>query len=71
MASPQVADGGEGLPIWKLAANIMNKQLLTGDKGCPSGFGVGRGAKIILLRNVTKSLGLGRILWINDLSYGK
>jgi hypothetical protein len=27
--------------------------------------------KIDLLQNVTKSLGLGWILWINNLSYGK
>jgi len=26
MARPQVADGGEDLQIWKVAANILNKQ---------------------------------------------
>jgi hypothetical protein len=26
MARPRVADGGDGLQIWRLAANIMNKQ---------------------------------------------
>jgi hypothetical protein len=25
MARPQVADGGEGLQIWRVAANILNK----------------------------------------------
>ena len=28
---PWVADGGVGLQIWSLAANILNKQSLTGD----------------------------------------
>ena len=32
--------GGE----WRLAANILNKQTLTADKGCSSSLGVGRGA---------------------------
>jgi hypothetical protein len=30
---PQVADVGEGLQIWRLAANILNKQSRTADKG--------------------------------------
>jgi hypothetical protein len=38
MARPQVADGGDGLQIWRVAANILNKQSRTVDKG------VGRGA---------------------------
>jgi hypothetical protein len=33
MARRQVADGGEGLQIWRLAANILNKQSRTTDKG--------------------------------------
>jgi hypothetical protein len=44
MARPQVADGGEGLQIWRVAVNILNKQSRTADKGWPSSFGVGRGA---------------------------
>jgi hypothetical protein len=31
MAHPQVADGGDGLQIWKVAANILNKQSRTAD----------------------------------------
>jgi hypothetical protein len=58
-ARPQVADGGDGLQIWRVAANILNKQSYTVDKGWSSIFGVGRAAnnslkKISLLRNVTK-----------------
>jgi hypothetical protein len=33
MACPQVADGGDGLQICKLAANIFNKQSRTAYKG--------------------------------------
>jgi hypothetical protein len=71
MARPQVADG-DGFQIWRVAASILNKQWRTADKGWFSGLGVEGGAnnslsyKITLLRNVTK--GLGRILWIKDVS---
>jgi hypothetical protein len=44
MARPQVADGGDGLQVWRVAANILNKQSRTADKGWPSSLGVGRGA---------------------------
>jgi hypothetical protein len=44
MARPQVADGGDGLQIWRVAANILNKQSWTADKGWSSSLGVGRGA---------------------------
>jgi hypothetical protein len=43
MARPQVADGGDGLHIWRVAANILNKQSRKVDKSSPS-FEVGRGA---------------------------
>jgi hypothetical protein len=44
MARPQVADGGGGLQIWRVDANILIKQSLTADKGWPSSLGIGRGA---------------------------
>jgi hypothetical protein len=44
MARPQVADGGNGLQIWRVAANILNKQSRTADKGWSSILGVGRAA---------------------------
>jgi hypothetical protein len=31
--SLDVADGGDGLHIWRVAANILNKQSRTDDKG--------------------------------------
>jgi hypothetical protein len=33
MARPRVADGRDGLQHWRLAANILNKQPRTNDKG--------------------------------------
>jgi hypothetical protein len=44
MARPQVADGEDALQFWRTAANILNKQLRTADKGWSSSLGVGRGA---------------------------
>jgi hypothetical protein len=44
MAQPQVADGGDGLQIWRVAANILNKQSQTADRGWSFSLGVGRGA---------------------------
>jgi hypothetical protein len=45
MARPQVADRGDGLQIWRVAANILNKQSRTADREWPSSLGVGRGLK--------------------------
>jgi hypothetical protein len=65
MTRPQVADGGkEGLQIQRVAANTLNKQSRTADKGWSSSLGVRRRAnnphrkKSNLLRNVSKRLGL-------------
>jgi len=38
---PQVADGGEGLQIWRVTANILNKQSQTADTGWSSSLGLG------------------------------
>jgi hypothetical protein len=45
MACPQVAEKGDGLQIWRVAANILNKQSQKADKGWSSSLGVKRGAK--------------------------
>jgi hypothetical protein len=42
MACPQVVDRGYGLQIWRVAANILNKQPQTADSGWSSSFGVGQ-----------------------------
>jgi hypothetical protein len=44
MARPQVADGGDGLQIWRIAANILNRLSGTPDKGWSSSLGIERGA---------------------------
>jgi len=44
MVRPRVADGGDGLQIWRVAANILNKQSWASDKGWSPSLGVGRGA---------------------------
>ena len=46
---PWVADGGVGLQIWKLAANILNKQLWTADQEWSSSLGVWREANNLTL----------------------
>jgi hypothetical protein len=35
MARPQVADGGDGLQIWRIAENILNKQSQKAELGGP------------------------------------
>jgi hypothetical protein len=44
MSRPQVADGGDGLQMWRVAANVLNKQSRTANKGWSSSLGVGSGA---------------------------
>jgi hypothetical protein len=39
MARPRVADRGDGLQIWRVAANMLNKQSLTADSGWSSSLG--------------------------------
>jgi hypothetical protein len=36
-------DGGDGLQMWRVTANMLNKQSRTADRGWSSGFGVGQG----------------------------
>jgi hypothetical protein len=43
LARSRVADGRDGLQLWRLAANILNKQMRTNDKEWSSSLGVGRG----------------------------
>jgi hypothetical protein len=37
----QIPEGGDGLPIWRIAANILNKLLRRTDKRWSSNLGVG------------------------------
>jgi hypothetical protein len=43
MARPQVADGGDTFQVWRVAANILNKQSRTADGGGPLAWGLGVG----------------------------
>jgi hypothetical protein len=65
MAWPQVADTGDGLQIWKVAANILNKQSRTDDREWPSSMGVLTNPTIkvcICCKLFTQCLGNGWIL---------
>jgi hypothetical protein len=44
MARAQVAKGGDGFQICRVAANILNKQSWTANMGWSSRSGIGRGA---------------------------
>jgi hypothetical protein len=44
MERPEVADGGDELQIWRVAANILNKQSRTTRDG-PTAWGSGVGLK--------------------------
>jgi hypothetical protein len=67
MAHRHVADGGDGLQIWRVAANSSNKQSRQSTMGDPPAWELGvklttRHHEIILLRNVTKGLCIRQIL---------
>jgi hypothetical protein len=51
MARPQVAYRGDGLQVWRVAANILNKRSQTANKMRSSGLGVGSLAKNSLRKN--------------------
>jgi hypothetical protein len=60
-ARPRNADGGVGLQIRRVAANILNKQARTAEKGSFSSLRVGRRTtphhkRTNLLQNVTQGL---------------
>jgi hypothetical protein len=71
MACHQVAVAGDSLQIWRVAANILNKQPQTADSEWSSSLGVGQGltpnpiVKSSSLRNIPYSLRTGWILWHN------
>lgn len=45
MVRPEVADGGDDFQIWRVAANILNKQSRTTDTGRSPSLGLGVGLK--------------------------
>jgi hypothetical protein len=46
MARPRVADGGDALQFWRVAANILNKQSRQPTRGGPPAWGLGVGQTI-------------------------
>jgi hypothetical protein len=62
MARPQVAVGRDDLQIWRVAANILNKQSRTADRWIPYSLGVGPGltTTTIQIVPVTKYLPMSR-----------
>jgi hypothetical protein len=51
MARPQLADGGDGLQLWRVAVNILNKQWRAADKGWSYNLGFGLKASHIKNRS--------------------
>jgi len=41
MARPQIPDGGDGLHVWRVAANILNKSHGQSTRGGPKAAGGG------------------------------
>ena len=70
MARPQVANGGKA-SMWRVTANILNKESRTADKWWSSRLRFGRGSnssspyKLTLLRKEHNSLRNGLIFWYN------
>jgi hypothetical protein len=66
MARPSFAVEGDGLQIWRVAANILNKQSRTAERGLSSSLGLGWGTNTPdcktsdFLRNISQSLGSGQ-----------
>jgi hypothetical protein len=58
MVCPQVPGGGDRLQIWRVSANVLNKQLRTAKKEWSSNWGVGCGANNspYLLMTVVKEI---------------
>ncbi|KAJ4437102.1 hypothetical protein ANN_17237 [Periplaneta americana] len=56
MARPQVADRGDGLQIWRVAANVLNKESRTADKGCaPPALKFGEGQPITIKKSLLRN----------------
>jgi hypothetical protein len=51
-ARPQVADEGDGLQIWRVTANILNKQSRTDERRWSSSLGLGVGLTTPHLKNI-------------------
>ena len=43
MAYPHITNGGDGLQVWRVAASMLDKQLLAADRGSPPVWRLGEG----------------------------
>jgi hypothetical protein len=66
MVHPQVADGRDNLQIWRVAANVLNKQLGTANKEWSSSVRVVWGPDSPSPQNVTEDLCLGWFLCLDQ-----
>jgi hypothetical protein len=75
MARLWIRDVGDGLQIWRLPANVLDKQSRTAEKEWSYSLRVRRWINFsplqtVFLRNVTQGLEITRIIW-NDLGNWK
>jgi hypothetical protein len=66
-------DGGNSLQIWRVAANILNKQLWTADKGwsCSLGFRYSYGSNNSLQKTSCYNMFTGPQTWMHSLEWPK
>jgi hypothetical protein len=69
MARPQVADGGDGLQIWRVAAIILIGQSRPDNRGGTVGWRVGRGLTIPHCKYCTCYLIFKRASLRTEISY--
>jgi len=50
-----IADGGDNPQIWRVAVNVLNKQLWRANKGWSCSLGVGQGADNFSLKKKKKT----------------
>jgi hypothetical protein len=71
MKRPQVADGGDGLQIWRATANtrILNKQSRIADKGWSPDWGLGE--RLTTLHSKKKKKCYEVLQWVLYLTNGE
>jgi hypothetical protein len=66
--SSRDADGGNGLQVWWVTANILDKESRTADRGGPTAWGLGVGLRTPPLKNNIITNVTQGLFWINDLT---
>jgi len=70
MAHPRIADGGDNLQIWRVAANILNKQTRTADMGGPPDWGLGEGEQLNVKKQLVTKCHTRPRNWAGSCEYG-